>query len=64
MGDELKMKTINFGGADMNLHYLEMILKVINEDGEIIITHLRPGTVSFLELGATLAEKARENVGK
>lgn len=56
------MKTINFGGASFNLHYLEMILKEINDKGEVTIINFRPGTVNFLEIGATLSEMTKENL--
>lgn len=49
-------------GAPFTLHTLAVILRVLNDNGEIVVKGVLPGSVSLLTLGATLAQIARQEL--
>lgn len=60
---EVVENTIDCNGMPMTVDLLEVMLRNLNEHGQLHIKNLRKGSVSMLELGAVLCTSAaRENM--
>lgn len=51
---------IDFVGGPFTVQGLEMVLRILNETGDVRVRNVKPGSVSLLELGAVLAQRAKD----
>lgn len=58
-----ELQTYEFGNSNLTVVSLKIILEELNRNGCIAVYGITPGSVNMLEIGATLMELAKDNVG-